>query len=402
MRILHIIFQTDVINTVFDYWQDLLNCMQYDAHLHVIAPSSLETTLSGVSHFYPFDSNINILNKRYIQNVFSKVQPAIIHICGSVSYNTYYVVQLAHHLHIPIIYSLGCSAMPWHHETLKTKRYFAYMLKHVSVFHAITAQEYSFLVDKKNKMGISNLSSNPIHVELIESFNRKADISILKMKNIFVALYEKVANTLPFVMMNVDWLHIEDIFLKVGLNADYQLTENERQTLVSLYSSDKEYLHYLLLHAYDENIIDKIKCGANRLHIQLPQLNIENVCRYKKTVIDNSLEEKKLAYICKQLQLADNEKQVFGVFYKVYYRYKNNTLRRSDLVRLYEVLTSIDFDEYAIRMALEKTKIDTFMTSLFDILEKRMGLSEGYMILQPHSTKMVRNIAKKLYNLTIQ
>lgn len=402
-------------NSVFDYLPALLSSLSAETETCVFVPLKADfTAFSEAAHVIRYHSSIAFatINLRLFAKEMNKARPCVAHIHGCCSCMSALFMRQCERLGIPIIITTGKQFEPWHlrhrfwySHFPKLALFQRHMLRHACALHALNSQDQNSLL---------HLSWHPLfkarkplndRVSVIQNFNRTQSYTCTGMCKQMAALYSKVADSNPFMLMTSADKRCEDIMLAVGIapkDATVHVSDKDGKLLTAL---DDTRMRRILLHAADEGIYKYIIDTALRFKIRLPALNINGLSRFKsyyyraETTEENDDTSNYEERINTDETLTDAERAVCRTLLSTWHKYRNKSLHRSDLAILCRQLRYTDYNEVLLCHALRRQHFIHRAARLLCILGERYGLTEGFMFIEPiddHSTRRMRNQLNRL------
>lgn len=420
MMVLHFIDKSvnTAANNVFDYLPAVLNSLSVEAEMCVFAPlkSDIKVDNSAVKMVsYHASALYVVANSRLFARRIKECQPAIAHIHGCGSVMSALFMRQCERLGVPVVITTGKQFEPWnlrHHYWLcrfsRHILYQLYILRYACALHSLSSQE---------KERLQHLSWHPLlkarkpinaNSAVINNFNRTPAMTAGNMADQLSALYSKVADSNPFMLLTADDKRCEDVMLSVGLAPDpatVPVSEADSQLLAAI---DEQRMRRILLHATDEGIYKYVIAAALRFKVRLPAVNIRGIARYnsyyrpmvvKPSANDTSIYAER---INNDETLTETERQVCNAIISTWRKYREGTLCRADLAELYRLLRYTDYQEVLLCHALRRIHFSHRAARLLCVLSERYFLTEGFIPLPPKNDRRTQRMRRKLHRLGVE
>jgi len=420
MKVLHFIDKNvrTAGNDVFDYLPALLRglsaetdaCVIIPPHVDIVAGcGSLRVCAYRSSFFYA------VKTLRLFARWLNETKPDIVHIHGCGSILSALFMKRCERMDIPVIITTGKQFEPW-----RVRRHFWLrrfhklllfqhcMLKRACALHMLGSQELETL---------SRLSWHPLlrsrhkwngNLAVIHNFNRAPSMTSSDMADLTLALYSKVADSNPFMLMSDADKACEDIFLEKGSlhdDAPLAFTDEEKKQLSAMNDAA---MRYIMLHATDERIYKYVMIGALKCKARIPAFNPSAVERFKShyrpALADShpAEPETSASRIDFDETLTSAERDICKQLMLVLRKYHGGMLRRIDFAQLSQLLRYTDYDERLLRHALLRLRIAKQSARLFQLLSEHYALTEGFMPIQPVDDRRTKRMRRNIRRLGIE
>jgi len=282
------------------------------------------------------------------------------------------------------------------------------MLRHACALHALGLQEQDTLLHLSWHPRLKARRPLSDNIAVIPNFRRVNGMTATDMVETINAVYAKVADSNPFMLMTADDKRCEDIMLTVGLAPDpsnMPLSNDDRQLLATMIEPS---IRRILLHAADEGVYKYVIDSALRFKLRLPALNIASLPRFKSHYrpVVPAAEEADTANVSERVETDETltavERAVCTVFLSTWRKYRNKSIRRADLVALYRLLRYTDYNEVLLCHALRRLRFTHRAARLLCIIGERFSLTEGFMFVPPLDDRRTRRLRRKLQLLGVQ
>lgn len=386
---------------------DITVCVPKSAALYIQDKGLSVSTYSGVS-LYAINDYIKI------SRVLRECCPDIVHIHGCTNLRTYFFFSRCQRIRVPVVISPGKAFLPWHRHSLSCVFCSPWMLmlqrrmlKGSCALHAANAQEKDSLLNFGFR--VKGLAHKPYNdnIAVIQNYLFSQGLSADDMAERMRALYSKVADSNPYMLMTVDDLKCEDILLIEGITPGgfAKATADDEYDILS--KLDAVSMRRILLHANDEGIYKYVIDGAIRHRLHLPVLNVQAVDRFKSLYVRSSADDEVGTGIASERidsddTLSQTERDVCKKILLVWRKYRQNALRRSDFAALYCALRFTDYNEVLLQHALRRVMFYKRAARLLSILGERYALSEGFMPMVPLDDRRTKRMRKRLRGAGVQ
>lgn len=210
-------------------------------------------------------------------------------------------------------------------------------------------------------------------------------ISTTEMATKIAAIYNKVDNSNPLEKMGENAKHAIAILIKAGTTGNkYMVSDNEYNCCAELSDSEKS---RVLLYAHLENIEETISKGIAVLWLTGFSADIslhEYYLPAHYIVPHTSTVEQK--------EGASVEEATTSAIESFSRLVKKKQPLISHVVKLAQLLYTIDADEKSITQALEELGLGKFTGRLMQVLADTTALGEGFMLSEPINDRHTRKI----------
>lgn len=419
MRLLHFIDEriSTADNDILSYLPSLLHTLCDNMESMALVPKNSYNFFLGLGvdvQTYGTSYISSLRNGIIFRRILEDFNPDMVHIHGCVSYIGARFMRKCVRENIPVVITTGKIFEPWNIRNSyftcglpRLMRYQLEMLKKACAIHCLNAQERDNLLSLCHNSFKKTVKPINKNISVISNFNTVPNYDIIKMAFDMETLYLKVADSNPFMMLSKDELRCEDLLLYAGISSElpeFYLSEADKTALSLLTDISKR---YLLIHAYDEDVSNLVISGASKLHIHIPNLEVNTFERfesiYKQTVLVRRDESKLKQCIDSDATLSsESVKNVCFAIMAVWQKYKNNKLSRKDFVELYKVLRFTDFDEVLLLQSLRRMRFMNRAARLLNVLANRYMLTEGFMFTVPKDDYLTKKIKRKLCKIGTQ
>ena len=313
----------------------------------------------------------------------------IIHIFGCWNLPSARLLNKAHHLHIPTVYSPMGGLQPWVIRQHRT--HYDYSLQRQVIQKASAIHLCSNLESEKfGTLGWNSrtaLIKNPILTSLI---------TFEQMAAMMLSLYEKVLNTHARLLLSDHSCEAIGHLMELGVDRDVLFDQKHceamRQNLVLLDTTDWQ---RIFLYAADEGITEVLKKGLDRIQFVAPEVVIEQIDRFSSThhYVEGDLKDSELCYphpstIDKLNELLKpQESQERAVCTQLINLKQEMGRGEAPMLHLANIYCSFRFtemDEDRLCDVVREMGLSDFAERLMAVLSDVMRLSEGF---QPFKTR---------------
>ncbi len=421
MRILHFIPNTSKDTNWKDgYKLPLLMTMAEHDETHVLTAGKYKENGKIVMHKF---HRGKILLKGYtsfFDKKIEEIKPDIVHIhaCWNVVAYKFQKCCIAHR--IPVVLTLDKQLEPWHladnYLLCKLPKLLAYqrfMIKNAQVMHATTEQEHDRLVylRLKHLVKITRRKSDTkkawnSRVVTVKRYDITNGETVADMSTDLVKLYSKVIDSYPFMGMSEEEIKLEDALLFQGM-AENKIPYSLPEDVVKIFPlMDYNSWRRIFLHSLDEGIFDYVKVGAQINGIDYTSwINMDNVPRFPQQNVAHDKDvshDSKLTRLKKDDTIPDKEKKLCLLLLEILLRMESVKIHRSNFATVYNALRFDDYDEDILRQATAHLGIRKNTARLFQLLEERYGLQEGFMFLEPLDDNKTDKFRKMFFKADIQ
>lgn len=313
---------------------------------------------------------------------------------------------------IPLVLSLHGKMLPWHlhkhYWTQKLPLLIGY--QHQAICQAEALQVSSSMEYQKMK----DINWTP-RLALIKNPIVTRDISPEELVLQMMALYNKVIDSNSFRLMTADEKTAENDLLRVGLAEDSLSSQLSQQQIDQLQALSNDSWRKILIHAHDEETLDVVKKGAQKIQLPLKDIDIENLDRFAqkleknagelettKTLTKNPITKNALDNIRSDEKPTETDMQGAMMLLNIDYEIRHHTLIRRHLNELYRFLRFQSYNEDKLVRMLNTLKLTDFTASLLQILHESLGLEEGFMPLDPVENSRTNQLRKTLLKINVQ
>ena len=407
MRILHFIPHIpkgDAPYHIRYKWKMVRDMAQY-ADLHVLTNDVVEALQEPDMAFHKYASIKTLVggNKRFFDKCLKRVKPDVAHIHTCWNYSAYLFQKACVENMVPVVISVDHLLEEWHVrgnywlcKRPKAVLYQNWMLSNANALHAIDEGEYGFFFRKKRLNGKVVVVRNPDETGGMEMQNMVSGL---------ISLYKKVADSNPFMLMTEMERKAEDCFVMLGLLGT--LPRNMSEDKDKLFDLSEESWRRILLHSYDEGIMGVVCSGCKNAGISIPQIDLNDIDRFERSGFgllseEDNLYKAKLEAVSEDGLLSGAELQICKSLLDVLSKMANQTVRRLDFYELCRLLRGMDCNEDLICEKLRVMRVYKKTARLFQILNERYGLGEGFMFMEPLDDKGTKILRHKLFKSQMQ
>ncbi len=301
----------------------------------------------------------------------------------------------------PIVYSPLGGLQPWVVKEHHASRLYAIHRQAVSLASAVHVcgplERDTFNRLRWNARVV--LIKNPVLTSLV-SFD--------EMCRDMLSLYRKVIDSHARMLFNVEEQKLIGDLLEIGVD-EQALRQADRveKTKNMLHDWSGEQWRRLLIYAEDEQIIPTIELAMERLHIDIPQINVSDIERFNASkgyaegplktdelVKPSSSVRSKLASQLKPEQAS--ERQLCIAFCNMKYEVDHDKAPLGHLVDLYKLLRFGEADEDLVAEIMTDLGEREFAQRLVGVLATVMNLSEGFQPFPAQNGKATEMLGMKL------
>lgn len=406
---------------VFSFFRkELIESVGDMAEVHVVTPRTDEGMyLSGIKihHLSAYPLMIR-RNRRRFDKIAGDVNPDIIHILGSWNLTASYVEKWARIYRIPVVMSPLKGFAPWNMHSSYCFRLFPQMLlfqksmlTHVHAIHAVGNQEKRFIEVASWHPLLHRRTPWNSRIAVIENPEFTDETDTTAVASAMIRLYNKVADSNPFMRMTDGDRKREGALLRVGLSRDAisSVVPDEARSL--LVSMNDESWRRIFLHSMDESISDIVMRGVLSMQLNRKSIVIENEGRFENTRKKELASLRGMPALVKGRMLKNLESkygqhkaevEICTMTVNIFHMLKDGTLCRRHLAELYEAIRFEYYDENVVRLMLKRLNKTKPAARLMRIMGETMGLEEGFMPLEPVDDRGTDKIRKTLFKLKIQ
>lgn len=346
------------------------------------------------------------------RQVANTTRPDIVHLHACWNITGYRIQHWTSTHLIPLVLTLHGKMLPWHlhkhYWTQKLPLLIGYQRRAICQAEALqvsSGMEYKKMKDTNWTPRLA-LIKNPIITR---------DISPEELALQMMALYNKVIDSNSFRLMTADEKTTENDLLRIGLAEDGLSPQLSQQQINLLQTLSNDSWRKILIHAYDEETIDVVKKGAQKIQLHLKDIDVDSLDRFAQKLEKNSGELEKTKPLTKNPitknaldNIRSDEKptetdmQVAMMLLNIDYEIRHRTLIRRHLNELYRFLRFQSYNEDKLVRMLNTLKLTDFTASLLQILRETLELEEGFMPIDPVETPRTNQLRKTLLKINVQ
>jgi len=320
-------------------------------------------------------------------------QPSLVHICDCWSRGAWRVMRRCKAMSVPVVISPCRLLEPWHvrHHFWWSKLpqlllYQRGMIQRAHAIVATTEQEQRHLLSMGLHPSVGRTTPWNDRVVYVPDYRRTAAISEDDMKQAYAALYRKVLDSHPRMLMTANDRLAEDTLLRLGLGRDELSRAISEEQAERVRKLGPESWRRLLLHADDEGVLAEVRTGAALLQIA-PQ-SIAGIDRFaprekkNREPLDTQqarLKPQLMEEYAAEIHAAAPEKTVCAALLNTIREKQRGTLSRRHLADLYTVVRFTDYDEQRLCRLLKLLKEQKRAAQLLQTLRDTLGLEEGFV-----------------------
>ncbi|MGI6231408.1 MAG: hypothetical protein ACOYJF_00975 [Prevotella sp.] len=225
-----------------------------------------------------------------------------------------------------------------------------------------------------------------------------------------MALYRKVVDSNARRVLSAEARTILGALLQVGVD-DFVLRDKKHCDEVKKEAQQLtgEDWRMICIYAFDEMVGDELRLGLNRLHLEPPLVDVGSLDRFtsKSRYPEGPLKSDALMShnILMKGKLHDyvsedevNELKLCVQMANLRYEAERHRAPLRHLLDIYCTLRFCDTDEVRVVEILKMVNLDNFAARLMAVLQKVLGLTEGFMPLNPkddsHAGRLLRILTK--------
>ncbi len=379
--------------------------MAQRAELHVLTSDMVENLKEPGIAFHKYASIKTWVggNKRFFDKCIKRINPDVAHIHSCWNYSAYLFQKACVENMVPVVISVDHLLEEWHVRDnhllckhLQTKLYQNWMLRNANALHALDESEYGFYFRKKS------LNEK---VVVVQNPDITGSMEMPDMVSGLTALYKKVADSSPFMLMTDMERKLEDRLVMLGLLGILPRDLSDDEDKLRSLSADA--WRRILLHSFDEGILDVVYSGCKNVGISPPQTDLKDIDRFERTELGVLSDEgnpykPKLEELRQDGSLSDAELQICKGLFDVLNKIESQTVRRLDFYELCRLLRSMDCNENLVCEKLRAMRLHKKTARLLQILNERYGLGEGFMLMEPLADKGMEILKHKLFKSQMQ
>lgn len=339
-------------------------------------------------------------------------RPDIVHLHACWNITGYRVQHWTNSHLIPLVLSLHGQMLPWHlHKHYWTQKlplligYQRHAICQAEALQVASGMEYQKMKDTNWTPRLA-LIKNPIITH---------DISPEELALQMMVLYNKVIDSNSFRLMTAAEKNAESTLLRVGLAEDDLSAQLSQQEIDLLKALTNDSWRKILIHAYDEETLDAVKKGAQKMQLHLKDTDVGSLDRFAqklekttgelestKTLTKNPITKNALDNIRSDEKPSETDMQGAMMLLNIDYEIRHRTLIRRHLNELYRFLRFQSYNEDKLVRMLNTLKLTDFTASLLQILSETLGLEEGFMPLDPAENQRTNQLRKTLLKTNVQ
>lgn len=419
MRVLHYIPSMKAVaaSAFLGYKLDLLRLMSERMEVTVLTPDAGGVRLDGIRIVTLPALRIACMRRKGWTKLLYKLGPDIVHIhvCGGIS--AYRLSCACRDMGIPVLVSLDRRLAPWHASCrmlsgwpVSVGYWGRAVLSYAMALHAVCCQEY----DALRVMGRSfwHKGTGPFEEKVVEidAFNITGGTSASGMLDSMIALYRKMADTLPFPRMNDDERYAEDVLITLGASEGRVDVKVADEKLPVIRSFGTESWRRIFLHSFDEGVIDYLMAGTRILRLNVPEgletgvTTLERFGQCDRNIVNDNIirNARAMRRLRSDDSVKDVELEVCSTVVETIIKVKHSCVRRADFVQLYRVLRFTDYDECRVEAVISSLGLLKQSARLMRVMEEHYGLTEGFMFTQPLDDRGTDTLRNKLFKSGIQ
>jgi len=337
----------------------------------------------------------------------------VVHVIGAWDKKGANILQKANKKHIATVFSPMGDFQPWNLNNKKDVK-----LTKSMIYQKTMAEEASVvhLSGEKEQQAFKKLGWND-RIVVVKNPILTTQISEAEMTSRMIAIYQKAIDSFCYARIGETQQDALGVLVHAGIDEEEcgktafrELASKDLQTL-----TEKDWRN-LYIYANNEGIIDIIRQGRQRLNQflqpQLPELPTFNVkdstfriypkineepLRSDKLQFRNIIMKSKLDECCEGFSV---EQQITTMLLNIRHELHSETMSMKHLCELYQKIKFDKYDEDKLQEIFKRMRIHKFAARLIFVMNDVIGLSEGFMPIEPLDDKTADKLRVAITKLT--
>ncbi|WP_028896099.1 glycosyltransferase [Prevotella sp. HUN102] len=237
-------------------------------------------------------------------------------------------------------------------------------------------------------------------IDIVGASILNKNISATAMAENIVGIYDKVINTRYRKTVENAEIHALNALLHVGLRQEKQTKRLSSDDILALRKLTPQQWRKILLMADDENVREYVDIGAQRLQLDMPNIDTKAIIRYPSLSPKDDKELKDMEY-SKRGDTEDAGEDLISIAHKLSNARKCIEKRQFSLRHLAEIYQTVRFEEYdedKLAVVLKQQRIFKFSRRIIQVLQDYLYLEEGFMPFEPLDDDKTKTIEEKIIN----
>lgn len=343
---------------------------------HIDAEKKATLEEHGIKVFsIPLEKKYNPLSwwsfRKGIKNILNAEKPDIVHIHASWDASPALMECISRHQgYVTVVSPHGTLTQQqlrvnfWKEKLFPLLTYYGNMMRKSILAIALSQKERDDIVSMKK------------HVEVMSELLSNAS-SAESFAQALMTAYRKAIDT----CYNRFLTDKERLFVEIITNYTVSGIIEDKDLMAEADTTDISFRR-IYFHAYDEDVLDRLRDGAKQLNINIPPIaDITSIPRYisKKAKRRGAITDLPLPRKSIRLDADSKEFQVVALLLRAHKEgLKRLTLRH--LSEFYTIFMNDDFDEDVVTYELKRLKINKFVQKLQAQLKDMYYIPDGFMI----------------------
>lgn len=332
----------------------------------------------------------------------------VIHVIGCWSMSAAKLLLRATRKQIPTVFSPLGGLEPWiirKHATGKLAKQLAYQRRMVQQASAV------HLGGKMELQSFQQLKWNERY-QVIKNCLLTCEITAEEMASQMLALYQKVIDSNCYPMIREPQQDALASLLLAGIDEEswQRLKAKDNEWINCLRKLESDDWRHLFIYAFNEGILVDIRHGLEAAKQPKPTIDVTSIDRFpipypinkeelesetlisKNPILKNKLNE----VATEKLQ---EEKKICIMVLNIRSLIRQRTMSMRHLLDFYREIRFRQYDEEELSLMLKELGYYKFASRLIFILHDVIGLSEGFMPIEPTDDKETDQLRKKITKL---
>lgn len=368
---------------------------------HINAKGIHRELITHLQECLQAEADVNMVISHSKKDVIQPSDYDIVHIFGCWSNSACRLAARAYEHHTPYLLTPLGALQPW--EMAQHRRSVLFNKQHKLTSKAAAVH----VCGKLEQDTFTHLGWNK-RQEVIKNPVLTSQISFEEAARQLLNLYQKILDSNVRLLMNDTSQQMIGALLQLGADSDVlhlrDYIAQLQQTFDTLTPDD---WRRIIIYAHEERITIPLEEGIHRLHKDVPEVNIDNIVRFKSDVVYPTGDLKADALLSKNLLLRNKVKEVFAMrghdectlcmlLLNLNYELSHHKAPLLHLVNIYQFIRFNNLDEDMVKNMVHRLSLDDLAGRLMIAMQNFLGLTEGFMPFVAKDDKHVTPLLKEL------